>query len=648
MPDQVPVSVPTRDQTDDIRELLRPGGLFSLEPRRVLLYAARFPRLEADLRDARSHQGAQAMRIAVLASLSVQHFVAVLRLFLYSDGVLPDFHIAGFDAIAGEGSDAEATFWQTPVDALLLLPATTDIKTWPPLFAGAEEVRTWVGACAQPYLDIWQRAASRLPGCRIYHGLFVPPLERPLGNLERRYPFSRTNCLAALNAFLLENAPANVSLIDLDSLSGLVGRQHWVDEAAYFTSKQPFGLRSMPLVASQLSRMMVAGRGTVRKCLVLDLDNTLWGGVVGDDGVEGIRLDPSDPVGEAFLAFQRYVLALKERGVLLAVCSKNNPDLARSVFETHPDMLLAFADFAAFLANWDDKASNLRRIAEQLNIGMDALVFFDDNPAERSLVRQFAPTVLVIEVPEDPALFVRTLDMSFAFEWAELTSEDLGRSASYADDRKRLELVGSFDDYDAYLRSLDMHALIEATGQAALGRVCQLCNKTNQFNLRNQRYSEGELQHLIESPDHAVFHVRLRDRFTNYGIIGSVVLRLVGRLAFVENWAMSCRVFKRGVEEATFNAIVAAATAREAEWLAAEYVETAKNGYVANLLERLGLIPWDQAPDLPRLPEDAGAGVPYIGKVSETLLRPHFISVDEFVSQAASAGSGRQPTDGCR
>lgn len=614
-------------QNSEFLEMLRPGRLSGLDARQVLLYATRFPRVETDFRKIRSSQGAQPYRVSVLSTLSAQHFVSILKLFLYSEGVLPDFNVAGFDGITTEGLDPSSSIWQSTPDALLVLPAIDDIKAWPPLFASEQEIQSWIRINARRYLDIWQYAASRLPGCRIYQALFAPPLERLLGNLERRYPFSRTSCLASLNAFLLEHAPANVTLVDFDALSGLVGRRQWNDEAAYFTSKQPFSIREMPLVAAHLSRLMAAARGMVRKCLVLDLDNTLWGGVIGDDGIDGIRIDPNDATGEAFLAFQRYVLQLKERGVLLAVCSKNDPDLARSAFEQHPDMVLHMDDFVAFLANWDDKATNLRRIASQLNIGIDSLVFFDDNPAERSLVRQFEPDVLVVEVPEDPALFIRALDLSFAFEWHALTREDVDRSDSYVHDRKRQELQSSAGDYDAYLRSLEMQMSVETTGTSALERVCQLANKTNQFNLRTKRYGEDELSAMAASTDHALLHVRLRDRFTNYGIIASVVLAYHGNVAFIENWAMSCRVFKRGVEDATFNAIADHARARGAEWLGAEYIQTAKNGYVADLLERLCLVKWEQRPDLPKWPDGIGQGLPYIRFLSDIPPRPHFIQL---------------------
>jgi FkbH-like protein len=626
MPHQMSRSLTVEEKrTGEFLEILRPGRLSSLDARQVLLYSARFPSVEAHFREISSSQGAQPHRISVLSTLSAEHFISIFKLFLYSEAILPDFNVAGFDGIATEGLDPASPFWRKVPDSLLIMPAVDDIKSWPPLFASDQEIQSWVRINARRYLDVWQHVTTELAGCRIYQALFAPPLERPLGNLERRYPFSRTSCLASLNSFLVEHAPVNVTLVDFDALSGTIGRQQWNDEAAYFTSKQPFSIRQMPLVAANLSRLIAAAQGKVRKCLVLDLDNTLWGGVIGDDGVEGIRLDPNDATGEAFLAFQRYVLQLKERGILLAVCSKNDTNLARAAIEQHPDMILRMDDFVAFVANWDDKATNLRRIAGQLNIGIDSLVFFDDNPAERSLVRQFEPEVFVVEVPEDPALYVRALDLSFAFEWQALTIEDLGRSESYVHDRMRQDLANTASDYDSYLRSLEMQVSFEATVTHAIERVCQLVNKTNQFNLRTRRYSPDELSTKSVSPNYNLIHVRLRDRFSNYGIIASVVIAYHDDIAFIENWVMSCRVFKRGVEDATFNAIIDAAKARGAVWLVAEYVQTEKNGYVANLLEMLGMARYDKSADCPQLPENVSKGLLFIQSLTETTHRSHFL-----------------------
>jgi FkbH-like protein len=607
------------DRAGALRELLRPAKLRALPPRDVMLQASRFARAEDEFRQRFASELAP-LRVSVLASLSSQHLIAVLKLFLYAEGLAPSFAASEYDGIALEGLDPTAQVWSADPEALVILPSVEDIKVWPKLFASEDEIANWVESHAQLYQTIWQQAAVRSPDCRIYHALLALPLERPLGNLENSAAFSRTNCLRRLNQYLTRHAPANVTPVDLDYLASLAGRMQWTDEPAYFGSKQPFSLREMPLACAYLARLIASGRGRVRKCLVLDLDNTLWGGVIGDDGADGIRIDPSDPVGEAYLAFQRYILALKDRGVLIAACSKNDPKIARGAFEENEHMILKVADFAAFEANWEDKVSNIRRIADTLNIGLDSLVFFDDNPAERAIVEQYAPQVLVIDAPEDPSLFVRALDLSFAFEWPNLTAEDLARTDSFVKESQRDELRRQFSDYDTYLKSLEMKAAIEPTQGAALLRVAQLFNKTNQFNLRTIRYSEQELETLIAGKDHLVLHVSFADKFTNYGIMAAAVLRFAGETAFIENWVMSCRAFKRGLEDATLNAIMAFARERGAKFVAGEYIPTVKNGYVADLFQKSGFE--ETRPN----PQWSTAGNALFRLPANGPERPHFIA----------------------
>jgi FkbH-like protein len=595
--------------------------LRALPPREVMLQASRFTRDEKEFLQ-RYGASFASLRLSVLSSLSTQHLVAALKLFLYAEGFAPSIVASEFDGIALEGLDPDAEIWRADPQALLILPAVEDIKVWPKLFAPESEIERWVEDQAQLYRTIWLQATERLPNCRIYQALFALPLERPLGNLENSAAYSRTNCLRRLNLCLTQYAPTNVTSVDLDYLASLAGRTQWTDEPAYFGSKQPFSLREMPLACAYLARLIASGRGRVRKCLVLDLDNTLWGGTIGDDGATGIRVDPTDPVGEAYLAFQRYILALKERGVLIAACSKNDPKIARSAFAENEHMLLKITDFAAFEVNWDDKVSNIRRIATSLNIDLDSLVFFDDNPAERAIVEQYAPQVMVINAPEDPSLFVRALDLSFAFEWPNLTAEDLVRTESFLKESEREELRKQFVDYEAYLKSLKMQAAIEPTKAAALSRVAQLFNKTNQFNTRTIRYSEQELNKLIVSKDYLVLHASLADRFTNYGIMAAAVLRFADETAFIENWVMSCRAFKRGLEDATLNAVIRVARERGAKFVGGEYIPTAKNGYVADLFDRFGF-------------EEIGSNLE--GSAAESKLfrlptdgpeRLHFIAVD--------------------
>jgi FkbH-like protein len=574
-------------QVKAFQRLLRLPQLRSLDARELLTQASRFARVEADFVGSLG-AGYKPLKLSVLASLSAQHLCASLRLFLYAEGLAPLIHLGGYDAVATGILQPDAEVWDVAPDALLLLPVTEDIKTWPRMFATNTEVDEWVERQANIYLAIWDAVASKLPECRIYQTLFVHPLERPLGDLERHYPFSRSRSLRALNDYLVEHRPRHVSLIDMDALAGLAGRRHWFDETGYFLSKQSVSLRELPLVSAYLARRIASGCGKVKKCLVLDLDNTLWGGVVGDDGNEGIRIDRSDSVGEAFVHFQRYLVALRERGVLLAVCSKNDSAIARDAFTANPEMPLKLSDFAAFVANWDDKLSNIRRISKELNIGIDSLVFFDDNPAERAIVQEFEPGVFTIDVPADPALYVRALDLSFAFEWERLTDEDLVRSDTYKMNHERKELEAQFTDYDAYLRSLQMKAWIEPVTRDGIARLAQLFGKTNQFNTRGERYSEGAIAQLAAAADSNVLQVKFADRFSHYGIVAGVVLRQRGEAVVIDNWIMSCRVFERGLEKATLKAIVAYSLAHGLNKIIGEFVPSPKNVYVEGLFPRLG------------------------------------------------------------
>jgi FkbH-like protein len=321
---------------------------------------------------------------------------------------------------------------------------------------------------------------------------------------------------------------------------------------------------------------------------VLDLDNTLWGGVIGDDGLGGIRLGQGDPESEAFVAFQRYVKSLGERGVILAVCSKNNDSIAREVFEKHPEMVLRLDDISCFIANWDDKATNLARIAEQLNIGLNSLVFFDDNPAERSIVRQLRPEVAVPEVPNDPAYYIRALDRQRYFETMTISAEDLKRTEFYRADSKRQALESSALDLSAFLQSLDMVARIEPVAASTIERTAQLINRSNQFNLTTRRYTNADVLNLMANPNWITRTISLRDRFGDNGLISVLLARTEADTLIIDTWLMSCRVLKRGVERLLLNNVVAAASRGGVKRVIGEYIPTPKNDLVREHYRALG------------------------------------------------------------
>jgi FkbH-like protein len=340
-----------------------------------------------------------------------------------------------------------------------------------------------------------------------------------------------------------------------------------------------------------VGRLLATKQGLSYKCLVLDLDNTLWGGVIGDDGLEGIVLGQGSASGEAYVAVQEYAREQARRGIILAVCSKNDDPVAREPFQEHPDMALKISDIACFVANWQDKASNLRQIAERLNIGVDSLVFLDDNPFERALIRQELPIVAVPEVSEDAALYPYALADAGYFESLVVTDEDRERSGQYQGNTKREVLRESSTDMNSYLRSLEMKLIWRRFDQIGLQRTVQLINKTNQFNLMTRHYTDTDVQSIMSDPRAVGLQLRLTDRFGDNGIIGIVIGQLQDNSAMlIDTWLMSCRVLGRQVEQATLNLFAETAKSMGAHSLIGEYKPTPKNRMVDKHYHKLGKV----------------------------------------------------------
>lgn len=417
----------------------------------------------------------------------------------------------------------------------------------------------------------------------------VPPIEPLFGSFDAVEPGSVHAQIAAFNARLAELAATRaVVLVDIARTAAWVGLDRWLDADQWHTAKLPFNPDMIPLYADVVARTVAALRGTTRKCLVLDLDNTLWGGVIGDDGVDGIALGQGSGRGEAYLAVQHAALALRQRGIILAVCSKNDDDVARTPFRDHPDMVLKEAHIASFVANWGDKATNLRAIAAALNIGLDALVFLDDNPVERAQVRGELPMVAVPEVGADPALYPKLLLAAGYFEAVGFAQEDRDRADQYAANAERAAFAGT-SDMAGYLASLDMVADFRGFDAVNRARIAQLINKSNQFNLTTRRYTEKEVAAIEADPGKLTLQVRLADRFGDNGMISVVI---VDRATWaIDTWLMSCRVLGRRMEEAVLDQIVTAARAHGAVGLTGRYIPSAKNKMVAGHYARLGFVP---------------------------------------------------------
>ena len=527
------------------------------------------------------------LKVAVLAGATVDPLVDLLGLWLLLAGFRLQAYNAPFNSWRQQAMEASGLDAFRP-DAVWLFLTARDLRL------DADQHRSADDAGDAALRDVLAAVGHIVARCKV--PVFVNNAEatstRVLGNLEGSLADSVAGRIRRHNAELAKALPPGCSVFDLAHQAASFGLRRWEDARLWFHSKHPFALDAFGPVAFAGARLLAASRGRSRKCIVLDLDNTLWGGVVGDDGPDGIRLGASGgAVGEAFVAFQAHLLALSRRGVALAVCSKNDDTLAREPFTTRPEMVLGLDDFAVFQANWANKADNLRAIAAAMNIATDALVFVDDNPAERAQVRAELPEVAVVEMPEDPSDYIAALAAGGWFETLALSDEDKLRAKAYRDNAARTPALGVLGDganLETYLRDLDMHAQWGLADASRLPRMAQLLNKTNQFQLTDRRHSEAELAALANDPSCWVGWFSLRDRFGEHGLISVVVVRTEQRQAHIDAWAMSCRVFSRGMEDLVFAVLRRELSRRGVAGLTGRYVPSAKNGVVATLYERLG------------------------------------------------------------
>jgi len=458
------------------------------------------------------------------------------------------------------------------------------------LHAGQAEVDAAVAERVDELRLLWRRARERY-AAQVVQQTLVPVAPPLFGSYEALVPASPRAVIERLNAAIRGAAREDgVLLLDLAWHAAAYG-DGLADPVRWYQAKQLVSPALAPLYGDHLARIAAATAGLSHKCLVLDLDNTLWGGVIGDDGIDGIQLGQGSPSGEAFLAFQRYAAQLARRGVILAVCSKNDLHIAEAAF-AHPEMALERSDVAAFVANWEDKAGNLRRIASMLDIGLDSLVFVDDNPAERDIVRRELPEVAVPELPDDVADYPARIAAAGYFEAVSFTSDDAERGRSYALNAERKSAQSQATDMDGYLRGLQMVLRVSRIGSAELARATQLINKTNQFNLTTRRYTEAEVERMASDRQAIALALRLEDKFGDSGLISVVLARPDAAIEadelLIDSWLMSCRVLGRQVESAVLDVLADAAAAAGWRALVGEYRPTERNGMVAEHYPRLG------------------------------------------------------------
>ncbi|MCE0521742.1 MAG: HAD-IIIC family phosphatase [Methylacidiphilales bacterium] len=529
------------------------------------------------------------VRLAVLGSSTVEHLLPGIRIGALRRNLWVTTYTPAYGQFLPELLDVNSELHRfKPTAVVLAMDAHHLLGAQSPI-AGAASIDQILGEIEAKLKLLWSTAQKQF-GCQVIQQTVLPLEQSLLGQNEQRLGFSKHHLISTVNQRLRSWADSEgVDLLALDHQIMLDGLSAWHDPALWHKAKQEVRPQAAPLYGDLVARLMAAAQGLSAKCLVLDLDNTLWGGVIGDDGLEGIKLGQGSSLGESFVAMQRYALGLSRRGIILAACSKNDEANAWLPFDRHPEMILKRNDIACLVANWDDKPGNLREIARRLNIGLDALVFVDDNPFERNIVRRELPMVSVPELPDDPALFPASLAAAGYFESIRLTSDDLERGQQYQANLQREELRASATDLEGYLRSLAMELQWSPFDRIGLQRIVQLINKTNQFNLTTRRYNEPEVLAIMSDPRAFTLQLRVVDRFGDNGIIGLVIVRAgENGAAVIDTWLMSCRVLGRGVEDATLSLICDEARRLNLAELVGEYLPTEKNGMVSEHFAKLG------------------------------------------------------------
>lgn len=531
-----------------------------------------------------------AQRVAILSNFTVEPVVTCLTVQAYANTLPLELYTAPYNEQAREILDESSELHRFGPDVVVVL--LTPEAAIP-------------GVTGEPWQDSATRRQLVQQGLEDFTGLVAGLRARssasilianfslhetsPLGVLDWQEPFGIRRAVEEFNHNLVDWAQGQerIYIFDLAGLSATFGGERAFDPKMRLLADQPFATAFLPRVAKELVRYLQATTGPSRKCLVLDLDNTLWGGILGEDGLDKLQLG-GDAVGESYRQFQRAILMLHSRGILLALCSRNDESEAMSAIESHPAMILRPEHFAAERINWGDKVSNIESLAEELNIGLDSLVFIDDDPFERQNVRERLPDVLVVDLPSDPVSYRGTLLELSVFDKLQVTNEDRERGRMYQERRSFERLRAEATSLDEYLNSLGMEVTAVPAEGPARTRLFQLLHKTNQFNLTTRRYTEAEFDKLVQAENSRVFGINVRDRLGDSGIVGLMILKLSSAASEIDTFLMSCRVLGRNVETGILSYAVNLSRASGAKRLRGCYIPTPKNGMVRDLYERHG------------------------------------------------------------
>ncbi len=541
--------------------------------------------------------GLTPLRIAVLGGSTTDQVVQILELFLLNAGFAPTFQQSEYGRFYEDAVYDHAHLAAFKPDLIYIHTSCLNAGNRPPVSTTEAELPGYVEAEMQRWRQIWDSLEQNV-GCQVIQNNFELPPYAVLGNMDVVAAGGLTRYLALLNIAFAEETAKRPKLLlqDVHRISAEVGLRHWFDWDRYFSYKVLITPEANLELVRSLAAIVKAIYGKTKKVLVLDLDNTVWGGVIGDDGADKILIGRETPQAEAYTAFQEYALSLRDRGILLAVCSKNNDEIARTGF-AHPDSILKLEHISCFKANWNPKHENMHEIAADLNLGVDSFVFADDNPAERAIVAGQIPGMAVPEIGNQVTQYARIIQHGRFFEPAGFSKEDLNRGALYADNAQRSAQQAKFANYGEYLDSLEMTAEIDSFKPVYLERIAQLTNKTNQFNVTTRRYTLAEMEAVAADLSYIPLYGKLTDKFGDNGLISIVVGHKDGATLHLDLWLMSCRVLKRDMEFAMLDAVATRARALGVTTLRGTYLPTAKNAMVADLYEKLGFTQASKTPE---------------------------------------------------
>lgn len=539
-------------------------------------------------------QHGQTVRIALLGDSATQFLTEALLGHAAARGLRADVFEAGIGQIDSQIFNRDSALYLHEPDFVIVFRSNT--KLYEDFSASDLAPEGFAEAQLRGVKAQIDAILSFRPGCKIIYFNFPELNDYLFGNYGNSTARSFIYQLRKINLSLMELAQTCDALLicDLCSLQNRYGRDAVHDPKWQISAGLAYGLDFLPAVAKHVFDIVTAVRGAARKCVILDLDNTLWGGVLDEGGMENIQLGELG-AGKAFCDLQRWLKRLKQRGIILAVCSKNDEAIAKEPFQSHPDMVLRLEDIAVFVANWENKVDNIRHIQEILNIGFDSMVFLDDNPFEREMVAQAIPDITVPALPSDPVLYLDFLQKLNLFEVASVSGADDDRTLQYQQEAARRQVRALYQSEQAYLSSINMRANFRPFAPLDLPRVAQLSQRSNQFNLRTSRYTTADIERIAQSDGHFTLSFELSDDYGRYGLVVALILeRNADDTLFIEAWMMSCRVLNRGLEHFVLNQLVDLAKRHGYRTIKGEYLPTRKNALVKDLYERLGFVGRDR------------------------------------------------------